>query len=415
MTKQGPVRWNPGIVLAMLVLAVTACGTSSGPSGQAGSATSSPSLPASPSAAATAGAWRIDPSPSPSNDNYLNGVACTSSNNCWAVGYYYNANKGSGEKTLIEHWNGLSWNVVAAPDPMWGDHLSGVACASVVDCWAVGGVFGGFSNTVIEHWNGESWLAVLPPFTVDGGSLNGVTCVSASDCWAVGYHAVSESSGTLIEHWDGGGWTIVPSEPYYGLNGLNTLNAVSCLSAVDCWAVGEIVYRQSTTSVMEHWNGTSWVALTVSPPEEVGSDLADVSCVSPEDCWAVGGTLGDQVGHFDHWNGTSWTMVAEPALPGEEPQLETLQCLSADACWAVGIRGSPTSEYATLIAAAWNGDSWSPEPIVMPPTPPLAPPDGGPGVLIARIACVSPSFCVGVGSRPQPNGDHASTLIEALS
>lgn len=42
--------------------------------------------------------------------------------------------------------------------------------------------------------------------------LDGVMCVSASDCWAVGdYYTPANAYQTLIEHWDGTSWTIVPS------------------------------------------------------------------------------------------------------------------------------------------------------------------------------------------------------------
>jgi hypothetical protein len=165
---------------------------------------------------------------------------------------------------------------------------------------------------------------------------------------------------------------------------------------------------------MEHWNGTYWDVSPLEPRNTAGSDLADVSCVSPADCWAVGDTLGEQVGHFDHWNGASWMTVAEPSLPGQETQMETVQCLSADACWAVGISRSVNAASSTLAAAVWNGQAWTQEPVVMPP-PASVVSGGGPGALIARIACVSPSFCIGAGSRPQPNGEYANTLIEELS
>ena len=423
MTKGKAPRRCARITLAIVALAVTACGAATAPGGQRGSATPSPSPPAPPSApatpmtASTTGAWRIIPSPSPSKDNYLNGVACTASNNCWAVGYY-NPDNATGSKTLIEHWDGASWKLVSAPDPLLGDELQAVTCSSVVDCWAVGGQ-GGFGSTVIEHWDGAAWSAIASPNTSDGGWFNAVTCASASDCWAVGGHARLswQGSGTLIAHWDGVRWRIAASKTQQWYSGFNELEAVACVSGSDCWAVGEVEDVQYTTSVMEHWNGTIWVVTTIEPRDTAGSDLNDVSCVSSNDCWGVGGTSGPEVGYLDHWNGTSWTMVGEPALPGQEAQLKTLRCLSVDACWAVGGSGSLTGYPPSfqLIAAVWNGHAWSHERIAMPTQYPPAQPGGGIGVVIERIACVSPTFCVGVGSRPQPNGEYADTLIEELS
>jgi len=63
-----------------------------------------PSISAS---TATCGTWNVVPSPNVGTGrNQLNGVAVISANDVWAVG------SGTGEKTLIEHWDGASWNVV---------------------------------------------------------------------------------------------------------------------------------------------------------------------------------------------------------------------------------------------------------------------------------------------------------------
>jgi hypothetical protein len=73
--------------------------------------------------------------------------------------------------------------------------------------------------------------SVTPPPTPagDGNDLRAVTCVSAVDCWAVG----SGLSGTLIDHYTGGAWSVVPSTSHNAL-----LYAVTCVGASDCWAVG---------------------------------------------------------------------------------------------------------------------------------------------------------------------------------
>src|SRR5439155_4825174 len=59
-----------------------------------------------------------------------------------------------------------------------------------------------------------SWSIVASPDadTTRQNELNGVTCVSASDCWTVGnYYSSANAYQTLIEHWDGNAWTLVPS------------------------------------------------------------------------------------------------------------------------------------------------------------------------------------------------------------
>ena len=174
-----------------------------------------------PLAPATMGDWSIVASPNGppfSPVNVLYGVACMSASDCWAVGYY-EAGLGNPWHTLIEHWDGTSWNIVTSPntDPAQRNYLYGVTCLSTSDCWAVG-AYGdpyqgpSLEQTLIEHWDGSAWTIVSSPNTsaTQNNALYGVTCVAASDCWAVGYHydydRITNQTGalqTLTEHWDG--------------------------------------------------------------------------------------------------------------------------------------------------------------------------------------------------------------------
>src|SRR5947209_4778701 len=78
----------------------------------------------------TCGTWNIVTSPNVDpSDNVLRGVATVSASNVWAVGDSLDA---SGANplfhTLIEHWNGTSWSVVASPNVGSSEnHLKGVA------------------------------------------------------------------------------------------------------------------------------------------------------------------------------------------------------------------------------------------------------------------------------------------------
>jgi hypothetical protein len=61
--------------------------------------------------------------------------------------------------------------------------------------------------------------------------------VSASDCRAVGNYYNGSAYQTLIERWDGNSWAIV-SSPNTSATQNNFLQAVTCVSASECWAVG---------------------------------------------------------------------------------------------------------------------------------------------------------------------------------
>ena len=83
----------------------------------------------------------------------------------------------------------MAWQVTTSPDT-WGA-LQGVAAAGARDVRAVGYVTSGDGNTrhtLIEHWNGASWQVV--PSAEPGGSargvLNGVATDRTSAFWAVG-------------------------------------------------------------------------------------------------------------------------------------------------------------------------------------------------------------------------------------
>jgi len=67
----------------------------------------------------------------------LLGVSCKSATSCTAVGYYVND---STSVTLAERWNGTSWTIQSTPNPTGGSllQLNGVSCTSTVACTAVG-------------------------------------------------------------------------------------------------------------------------------------------------------------------------------------------------------------------------------------------------------------------------------------
>ena len=69
-----------------------------------------------PAAASGESGWSVVLSPNPSAyANILKAVAAVSASDVWAVGSYYNSQKGVME-TLIEHWDSTSWSVVPSPN-----------------------------------------------------------------------------------------------------------------------------------------------------------------------------------------------------------------------------------------------------------------------------------------------------------
>ena len=119
----------------------------------------------------------------------------------WAVGNFTTAS--GSEQTLIEHWNGTSWSVVASPNPGAGG-LNGVAIVSATDSWAVGDFFNTTSSatqTLIEQWNGTSWSVVASPSPSATTNLLEAAAAdpSSGQAWAVGDFSTPTMIDTLTE------------------------------------------------------------------------------------------------------------------------------------------------------------------------------------------------------------------------
>src|SRR6266852_5854425 len=150
--------------------------------------------------------WQVVTSPNAGTDNNdLHGVAVELSGNAWAVGSYFDPRTGS-SRTLIERWNGSNWNIMPSPNVGKGDNrLSGVTVELSGNAWAVGDYAdpNNLLQTLVEHWNGIGWQVV--PSTnpgasnslllgIDGGGIFSPVRV-VSRVWAVGY----SGNQTLIE------------------------------------------------------------------------------------------------------------------------------------------------------------------------------------------------------------------------
>lgn len=79
----------------------------------------------------------------------------------------------------------------------------------------------------------SSRTAALPQPSSEN-RLAGVSCITALNCWAVGSAQDSDNHVTAeIFRWDGSAWTAISSPvPKAGLDGL------SCSSRASCWAIG---------------------------------------------------------------------------------------------------------------------------------------------------------------------------------
>jgi IPT/TIG domain len=159
--------------------------------------------------------WSPVPSPETLHFVALQGVSCTSTAFCVAVG----------TDGLIESWNGTAWSIV--PSPSSGT-LNGVWCASAKRCLAVGANEGA---ALIESWDGSTWSIVNSP-KPEASALKSITCVSKIRCVAVGSDTVGGAARTLVETLLGSRWSMDRVSDSTALNG------VSCTADWSCFAVG---------------------------------------------------------------------------------------------------------------------------------------------------------------------------------
>lgn len=212
--------------------------------------------------------WETSAPPDTGFLSSFTSVLAVSSYNVWAVGF-----RKSGNRTLIEHWDGARWAVVPSPNPTkHANSLYAVDGSSAGDVWAVGlqggeDLRGGGSlapaaeaptkqRGLSVHWNGSSWTSVETAESGEAALLGAVT-VRADDVWAVGLRgSYYVDPSPLIEHWDGTAWRVVSGA---GDLGQGILRSASASSSDDVWAVGNTIAQDGEHhALIEHWNGDAW-------------------------------------------------------------------------------------------------------------------------------------------------------------
>jgi hypothetical protein len=247
--------------------------------------------------------WNAFPGPSFASGDQpsLKALTAISANDIWAVGSLLS---GGGEllSFLFEHWDGAAWTATTL---LTNDaFLFAVSADASNDVWAVGfqGPENDNSRTLVLHFDGTSWKMVASPSVGSGASqLNGVAALAPDDVWAVGFSTPlappkEAATLTLIEHWDGASWTVVPS-PNVGPQSVfqsNRLEGITALSPNDIWAFGSYTMADGSgqqKTLLMNWNGTAW-RIASSPSPVKGTFVSDVLFAgvspSPGVLWIVG-------------------------------------------------------------------------------------------------------------------------------
>jgi hypothetical protein len=352
-------------------------------------------------------AWSVQRTPAPAGAqySYLDGAACPSVSVCLAVGSTVN---GDTTRTLAEQWNGRTWSIKPAPPPAGSvqSGLSGIWCRSARACLAVGDDTGAVvTRTLAETWTGSAWSVTPTPgrAQVQASELSALSCTAPGHCVAVGSYTDLSGTFPLTELWNGKAWSIVPAPSPAGTSAAS-LNAVSCVTADNCVAVGSFFNGTGTLTLAEAWNGKHWsIAKTPNGAGAQASILSAVSCPASGHCTAVGlyatSAVTDTLA--ETWNGTAWRISKTPNPAGSSnTTLSGVSCPAVNTCIAVGGYIGASSQPA--VAEIWNGSTWA---IKAVPAPANAS-----GTFLQGLSCRSAADCTAVGS--YFNGSGNPTLAE---
>ncbi len=331
----------------------------------------------------------------------LSAVSCATTSDCMAVGSYETPASTSflgAQASLAEHWDGSTWTF----EPVAGAELTGVSCPSSGNCTAVGDSCGDFYCSdlpLVQRWDGASWATASAPSPpgAESAYLAAVSCASPTSCTAVGAtSSTGPSMSPLSEHWDGQAWAIqeVPP-PTIVYNGGGGLGSVSCPTPTFCVATG------AGNGESEVWDGTKWTLKDWQAP----GDADAVSCVSATACVAVGDVVHGHEGPWASvWNGKAWLSQTPPRIsPGYDTdainELDGVSCASASACLAVG---APPWRWASGNSRAdfWDGSRW---------TAVGLPKNRGRVTYFHAVSCPSQATCIAVGEIP---GGHPSGTVD---
>ena len=360
---------------------------------------------ATASAAPQWATFRIVPSPNRGEAiNTLTGVAAVSATDVWAVGSYYNGNRGT-DLALAEHWNGHIWTIYVVPPALDSsdNSLSGVTALSKNDIWAVGSYNNSartLTRTLVAHWDGRQWSVVASPNKGAGNNrLTAVSGSSRSNVWAVGsfYNTNSGTYQTLTERYDGKAWSVVYS-PLARSSSDTMLSGVSAISKNNVWAVGSYIVAignalATSRTLIEHWDGRSWSVVSSPNRGTQTNILSGIASFSARDIWAVGFSLttsGTVKTLAEHWNGAWWSIVSSANANSSVNHLNSVTAVSPTSAWAVGYFFTSNEVKRTLIEH-WNGRAWS-----VVPSPNFSTGDNVLGS-VAKVPDTNKAWAVGYG------------------
>ena len=243
------------------------------------------------------GRWATVPAPGtgPHANGVLTGLHVLAADDVWAVGYYRpDLFAMNAVQPLTLRWDGTTWTVVANDPVIAAQHQtarwSAVTATSPSDVWAAGssGDAAGVSQSLLQHWDGTSWKVVASPSPRDAaqrsfGTIFSDVTKTGGDLLAVG----RAGEEPYAARWDGRRWTRIrmPVTAQAGLHAVTRLPGGS-LAAVGGSAGDAGIWETFAVDISRTASGV--------PSEQVAgsfrSSLDDVSFGGGMQ-WAVGSSV----------------------------------------------------------------------------------------------------------------------------
>ena len=295
-----------------------------------------------------------------------------------------NDNSMIGQGSAVSSNGGQNWSGFGSlPTSIW---VLAISCPTTSECWVAGTGPDDQPEVAESVDGGQTWTLRIPDTWTGSGATwwpNSIDCVSASVCWVAGMSSDSSYNPAAAETTDGGAtWTTftnLPAGPPHLGSGTYILGGISCVSALNCVAVGGYPFSDGTAIVLTTTDGgATW---SVSPdPTLAGLEyLVSVSCVPGTgglaQCGAVGTALqaAGPVEIMSADGGATWSGMETYDSVG---RLNSISCADAQHCWAAGAY-TPVA----LVGTADGGATWTEE-------------NSGTIDQDGSVSCSSDTFCV---------------------
>lgn len=264
--------------------------------------------------------------------------------------------------------------------------VTAISCVSTTVCWVSGPGAQDQPDVAETTDGGQTWTDMTPSDWRTASYSwwpNSIDCVTATTCWLAGETANSLQNPEVAETTDGGAtWTTFTNLPTFASpdpNGTYLLNGISCVSALECVAVGGLNEADGTATVISTVDGGATWSRSSDPTLSGVEQLFSVSCLPGSDGLPVCTTAADALEAAGPVvlrstdGGATWSGTEALDSTG---WMNSVSCADTQHCWATG-----AGTELALVGTADSGSSWSAA------TSDTTNEEG-------QVSCATASFCV---------------------